>query len=197
MEATVKTPTLGTRRGGRPIADPTELAPRNGIQRELETFHPSSYGWALACCDWDREAAEEVLQTAYLKAIEGRARFNGHSSARTWFFGVVKKTAAEQRRHRTVRGLALARWLRQLPVPEPAPTPESLSTEAEAQRRLRDLLGRLSSRQRELLHLVFYQQLTVEEAAGVLGISVGSARTHYERGKARLRRMLGGPGVSE
>jgi len=52
------------------------------------------------------------------------------------------------------------------------------------------MLLRLSPRQRELLHLVFYQELTIEEAAGVLGISVGSARVHYERGKAAVRRML-------
>jgi RNA polymerase sigma-70 factor (ECF subfamily) len=171
-------------------------APQEGLEQELERMHRSSFGWAMVCCEWDRVAAEEVLQTAYLKAIEGRAKYNGHSSARTWFFGVVRKTAAEQSRHRRVRGLALARWLRQQPAPDPAPTPESLSTDEEARRRLREMLGRLSPRQRDLLHLVFYQQLTIEEAANVLHISVGSARTHYERGKARLRRMLGGPGES-
>jgi RNA polymerase sigma-70 factor (ECF subfamily) len=52
------------------------------------------------------------------------------------------------------------------------------------------LLSRLSRRQRELLHLVFYQELTVEQAAEVLRIPVGTARTHYERGKSRLRGLL-------
>ena len=32
--------------------------------------------------------------------------------------------------------------------------------------------------------------LTIEEAARVLGIATGSARQHYERGKARLRELL-------
>jgi RNA polymerase sigma-70 factor (ECF subfamily) len=51
-------------------------------------------------------------------------------------------------------------------------------------------LGQLAERQREVLHLVFYQELTIEQAAGVMHISIGTARTHYERGKARLRELL-------
>jgi RNA polymerase sigma factor (sigma-70 family) len=48
----------------------------------------------------------------------------------------------------------------------------------------------LSQRQQEIIHLVFYQEMSVQEAAAVLGMPVGTARTHYERGKARLRALL-------
>ncbi len=52
-------------------------------------------------------------------------------------------------------------------------------------------LGRLPLRQRQLLMLVFYHDLSIREAGAALDISLGSARTHYERGKRRLRQRLG------
>jgi RNA polymerase sigma factor (sigma-70 family) len=60
---------------------------------------------------------------------------------------------------------------------------------------LQEALRQLSRRQQEILHLVFYQEMSVQEAAAVLGMPVGTARTHYERGKARLRRLLARGGV--
>ncbi len=159
-------------------------------RRELESIHGACFGWALTCCGWNRDEAEEVLQAAYLKTLDGRARFDGLSSLRTWFFGVVRRTAAERRRRRLARAFAVGNWVRRRPAPEPAADPEQVSRDAEDRERLRQLLDRLTRRQRELLHLVFYQELTIEQAAGVLGISLGTARTHYERAKARLRSLL-------
>ena len=162
------------------------------LEQDLASFHPASYGWAMACCRGDRDAAEDVLQTAYLRAIEGRARFNGYSSSRSWFFGVVKVVAAERRRKRATRVSALSRWFEGRPADAPEPTPEAVSANVQSAIRLRAMLGQLSTRQRDLLHLVFYQELTIEQAAEILGISLGSARTHYQRGKAKLKTMLSG-----
>ena len=157
------------------------------LEADLARHHRAAFGWALACCRWDRWEAEDVLQAAYLKVVDGRARFERRSAFRTWLFGVIRRTAAEERRRRALgRFLPLSRFNGR----DPGPSPDERVARAEATARLVAALRRLPARQRELLHLVFYQDLSIAEAAGVLGVSVGTARTHYERGKRGLRRLL-------
>ena len=155
------------------------------IKAELERLHPSSFAWALACCRRDREDALDVLQTSYLKVLDGRAKFAGHSSFKTFLFGVIRRSASEVRRGSALRSRVFANQDRSLGEPAPAPAPP------EDRLTLLSLLARLSRRQRQLMELVFYLGLTVEEASETLGISVGSARVHYDRGKKRLLELLG------
>ena len=159
-------------------------------QEFLASLHADAFGWALACCGRDRVAAEEALQSAYVRILAGEARFDGRSSFKTWLYAVIRRTAAGERRRAWLSARGLARLTRLRVEPEPVPGPERESAEAFRAKALTEALGRLSRRQREVLHLVFYQGLTIAEAAGVLEVSIGSARVHYERGKARLRRTL-------
>jgi RNA polymerase sigma factor (sigma-70 family) len=172
-------------------ADLLALA-RTELEAELQRYHADCYGWALSCCQWDRSEAEDVLQTSYLKVLDGRAVFGSRSSFKTWLFGVIRRTAAEQRRQRVTMRLRLADWTRRgLPVADPAPDQATALAQSDASAALIRALATLPRRQRELLHLVFYQDLTIEQASEVLGVSIGTARTHYERGKRRLRQLLG------
>ncbi len=162
------------------------------LDDELVRHHTAAFGWALACCKWDRTAAEDVLHTAYLKVIDGRARFAGDSTFRTFLFGVIRHTAAEERRRRAIRSvlpLSILRTEARGPVVHPAGS-DGIERD-ETSRALIGALNSLSARQREVLALVFYHDLTIAEAAHVLGVSLGSARVHYERGKAGLRKILG------
>ena len=156
----------------------------------LEQHHHSSFGWAMACCRRDQTEAEEVLQIAYLKVLEGKARFNGHASFKTWLFAVIRKTAADQRRKSLFRAMFTLKAAERTTGEDRSEHPDVLAYRAEIQSLFRRALARLPRRQRESLELVFYHDLNIQEAAVVMGVSVGSARTHYERGKKRLRQLL-------
>ena len=161
------------------------------LEAELERLHCASFGWALSCCRRDRSEAEEVLQTVYLKIIEGKARYRGEASFKTWLFAVIRKTAATEHRKALLRKLtAVVGTAQASDRISSAEKPDAALELFEAQSRFERALENLPSRQREALHLVFYEDLTLREAAGVMGISIGSARQHYERGKKRLRESL-------
>ena len=160
------------------------------LEAQLESLHSESFGWALSCCGHDETEAEDVLQTTYLKIITGKARFEGRSSFKTWVFGVVRRTAQEaSRRTQAERKRVIRLVTDDMEDPSTESPDRELARDAAA-RTLVKALEKLSDRQRDTLHLVFYQDLTISEAAEVMGISLGSARTHYERGKAALRKLL-------
>jgi RNA polymerase sigma factor (sigma-70 family) len=163
---------------------------RTALEQELEALHAQSFAWALACCDHRRADAEDVLQTAYLKVLDGRARFDSRSTLRTWLFGVIRRTAAEERRRA---------WLRLRGVHngrvDANDSSELARADADLEREERNAsliaaLRTLPRRQREVLELVFYHDMTVEQAGVVMGVSVGTARTHYHRAKQNLHARL-------
>jgi RNA polymerase sigma-70 factor (ECF subfamily) len=161
------------------------------LKAELEKLHQASFGWALNCCRHNRAEAEEVLQTVYLKILQGKAVYRGESKLQTWLFAVIRKTAIDDRRKRVLRSLIPIGKT----VDQPCSQPEVELERSEMQRRFQQALAQLPARQRETLHLVFYQDLSLSEAADVMNISIGSARRHYERGKRRLREALDQEGV--
>ena len=157
---------------------PAELA------GQIESLHAASFGWALACCGRDRDQAREVLQQVYCKVLSGKARFHGRSTLRTWLFGVIRLTAREQRRWSWLP------WAGQGATPASAPRPDEVAAAREEAAALSAALAGLSARQREVLHLVFYEDLSISEAAQIMNVSLGSARQHYERGKSNLLAAL-------
>ena len=160
------------------------------LRLELQTLHRASFGWAMSCCRSQRQEAEDVLHSVYIKVLEGRARFDGRSSFRTWLFSVIHRTVQEHRRRHWFQAALLDRWRESEPLQAAAAGEDARATDRERNSQLSSALARLSRRQQEVLHLVFYQDLTIEESARTLGLSLGSARTHFERGKKRLRALL-------
>jgi len=158
---------------------------RADLEQQLEQLHPASFAWALGVCGRDPDDAQEVLQETYLKIFEGKARFDGRSTLKTWLFAVIRRTAAARRR---------LRWLRDLrfvsadvsAVADDGESAERHVIQSERTSALIRALHCLARRQREVSEVDFYHDMTIEDAAGVIGVSVGTARVHYHRAKQRL-----------
>ena len=161
----------------------------------VEALHQESFGWARSCCRQDPEEAENVLQAVYLKIFEGKAVFDDRATFRTWLFAVIRNTAAEGRRRRFFQRLRLARQQETEPAPAQPQSPERAAYLGEIRTAFRSLVAGLPRRQSEVLQLVFYHDLSLSEAATVMAVSLGSARTHYQRGKRRLSKAMAAAGV--
>lgn len=159
------------------------------LRERLATCHADAWAWSLTCCRGDRTEAEEVLHTAYLAVLGGKAAFHGRSAFRTWLFGVIRRSAQAARRTRWWRAALLERSYRH-EVAGAHPGADADLAAADRGAALRRALASLPARQREVLHLVFFERCTVEGAAEIMGVSAGSARTHYARGKRRLAALL-------
>lgn len=152
--------------------------------KALEALHTDAWEWALFQCRYERDRAAETLQASYLKVVAGSARFRGESTLRTWLFGVVRLTALEQGRlHARTRPVADDEAV-------PAEEVEGSDWDPGRAARVAAALAGLSFSQREVVYLVFDRGLTLAESANVLGMQLGTVRTHYDRAKRHLRKHL-------
>jgi RNA polymerase sigma-70 factor (ECF subfamily) len=135
----------------------------------------------------DRAAAEDVTATAFERAYRKRSRFDRRrGEPRAWLFGIARNAALDELRRRG-RQAALAAE----PVDDAAPVDES----AEASERrfaVAAALATLEPRDRELVALKFFADLSNAEIAAVVGISESNAGTKLHRAVTKLREACDG-----
>ncbi len=129
------------------------------------------------------------MQQTYLEVLEGRADLDKAADERAFLFGVARRVAASRRRRRSIFHRLLGLNLVEPEQPS-IPHPEDASQKEQQATRVRAALKKLPVRQLEVTTLVFMEDLTIEEAAAAMGISLGSARTHYHRAKKKLSTLL-------
>ena len=73
---------------------------------------------------------------------------------------------------------------------DPGPSAEARRFAGEIAQRLAAALKTLSARQRSVFLLKHYEDLSLEEIAGALGLDVGTVKSHMARAVAKLRKEL-------
>jgi RNA polymerase sigma-70 factor (ECF subfamily) len=154
------------------------------LRNSLMLLHSANFAWAIVCCG-ERELAEEVLQSVYVKVLDCHSAHQGQSSFRTWLFTVIRNAARDQRRKRWWSRVARLNFRELAELPE-RPCHSSMMDEDEDLIMVRVALYQLPKRQQEVTHLVFYEDLSLEEAAKAMQVTVGTVRRHYARAKESL-----------
>lgn len=138
----------------------------------------------------NRAQAEDLCQETFLKVLKGLNRFKGGSELKTWIFRVAHNVAFDSFRSPESRADsldALAEDGMQDPVAH-APLPSDNVDEGAMRQAVEKALGNLPRTQREVLHLLYWEELSVADIAKVLDIPEGTVKTHLFRGRKALRR---------
>jgi len=127
----------------------------------------------------DPSLAEDAVQEASVRAWRKLGRLRVGSSFRPWFLGIVARQCHEQMR---------GRWWRVIRMPHAEAIRADLPEDAALRRAaLREALGELTERERQVLILRLYVDLPWSDVASVAGLTEAGARTRYYRSLERLR----------
>ena len=135
----------------------------------------------------DRNAAEDLVQEAYIRLARSADRIEDHRKAAAYLRSIVLNLARDQNR----RGLVSLRH--QLPLDDREASVEDTIVLAEDHRRVVDALRVLPRRQRDCLILRYYDELGIDEIAETLEISRNSVKTHLTRGMRSLEAHMAEP----
>ena len=148
----------------------------------------------------DAEDARDAAQETFLKVYRGLGGFRAQSGLKTWIYRIAINQAMNQqrwwrRRHRDETiSLDLTRGDSETTIGSMlaghASSPEALAIQSECEGRIMRALGEIRQEYRIALVLREIEELSYEEIAVTLGISIGTVKSRIARGREELRRRV-------
>jgi RNA polymerase sigma-70 factor (sigma-E family) len=137
----------------------------------------------------DQAHAEEIVQDSFV-AVHGRwSRLQDHDKGLAYLRQAVVNRSRSALRHRTVVARHAAREHGRADSPG-SPGADEATLATARRTAVLDAMRALPTRQREVLALRYYLELSEAEIAEALGISRGAVKSHASRGAAALRELL-------
>jgi RNA polymerase sigma factor (sigma-70 family) len=136
----------------------------------------------------DRDAAEDIVQEAFLRLARHAGRIDADDRAPAYLRSIVLNLARDHNRRGLVSLRHHAASGREIDVFDDAADP---LVRSEEHRRVIDAVRLLPTRQRDCVALRYFEELSIEGIAATLGVSVNSVKTHLQRAMVALDKALG------
>ncbi len=156
----------------------------NAVRDLYAAYGQRLYAYALRITG-NPSTAEDVTQDTLVIAWRTAHKFRGSGRLVAWLLGITHHQAmkALRRAPREIESLEES-------LAASGPSPEEQAQSAEAKRRVRQGLQDLSIEHRAVLELVFYQGLSLNEVAQVLGCPLGTVKSRLSYARKHLRGLL-------
>jgi RNA polymerase sigma-70 factor (ECF subfamily) len=149
----------------------------------FERYGDQVYSIALRFLRGDEAAARDATQEAFVRMFRAAATFRSESRLSTWLYRIVANTCIDELRRR--RRLVL---LGDIPPALHPAVPPSDADEVDAD--VTAAVERLSPKLRLAVLLRYFEDLSYDEMAEVLGCSTGTVASRLSRAHAALARAL-------
>ncbi|AZQ68692.1 RNA polymerase sigma factor [Silicimonas algicola] len=159
----------------------------NSFERDLIAALPALRRYALSLCR-KSDIADDLVQTCVERALAARVRYDPGERLDPWLFRILRNAWLDMTRRMVTRGTEID----VTETPEAAIQDGARVTEAvlflhETER----AMAALPDDQREVLHLVCFEELSYAETAEVLGIPKGTVMSRLARARIALAERLG------
>ncbi len=136
----------------------------------------------------DRDAAEDIVQEAFLRLARHAGRIDSIDRAPAYLRSIVLNLARDHNRRGLVSLRHHAAQGREIDVD--TDTGDQL-VRSEEHGRVLDAVRGLPARQRDCIALRYFEEMSIDQIAATLGVSANSVKTHLQRAMAALDRVLG------
>ncbi|MFI7075243.1 MULTISPECIES: RNA polymerase sigma factor [Micromonospora] len=139
------------------------------------------------------DVVDDMVSETFLIAFRRRRRYDvSRADARPWLFGILTREISHHRRRERAHYRAMSRYGPADVVPDSA----ERAVEGAAAHTLRvplaQALSELAARDRDVLLLIAWGELTYDETASALGVPVGTVRSRLNRARRKISTALGG-----
>jgi RNA polymerase sigma-70 factor, ECF subfamily len=170
----------------RRLAQRVASGDEDAFRRLYRRHTPALYRLALRLGGGDSLWAEELIQRAWVRAVEGLASFGWRSTFSTWLCGIVANCAREswregERRREVAWDEAVA----------PDVVAEAAPNSAEDRIDLERAIARLPEGCRQVFVLHDVEGFTHLEIGRLMGIEAGTSKSQLSHARRHLRAMLG------
>lgn len=164
----------------------------------FDAFFPRLYRFAIARLDGDREAARDVVQQTFCRAIERLDTYRGEAALYAWFCQVCRNTLidycrATRRRGETVRLLEDEPHVRALLESIAAPAtaqPDVAAWQRDVRRLIQATVDALPERYGEILEWKYIDGLSVRDIAGRLQLAEKATESLLTRARVAFREAI-------
>lgn len=140
----------------------------------------------------NRSVAEDLSHEVYIRVLKSYDRFKGNSSEKTWLFSIAKNVAIDHFRKMAVRDrhhFNAFEWENEQLI-SPTKSPEQFVELNENLQQLLQALELCTGDQQMVIVMRYFQELSIQETADILGWSEGKVKTTQHRAIKALRERL-------